>query len=71
MQVELINAQYVYTPTSNDWRLIIDNDHFEIQSNIQSGLLTYASGINLDNLAQLIIDAKTHAIANGINWAGN
>ena len=71
MKVELLNAQYAYTSTANDWRLIVGNDHFEICPNIEAGLLTYFSGHSLDSLAELINEAKAHAIANGINWAGS
>jgi hypothetical protein len=46
--------------------LQISNECFEILP--QVGGLVYQSGVNLDNLANLIVEAKAHAIANGITW---
>ena len=56
----------LYISGSGDWGLQISDEHFEILPQI--GVLVYQSGINLDNLANLIAEAKAHAIANGITW---
>jgi hypothetical protein len=60
---------FEYIALSGDWRLLIGNGQFEILP--QVGGWEYASGINLDNLAKLIVDAKAHATVNGINWSGS
>ena len=62
-------GRFVYIAQSGDWRLDIANDHFIILP--QVGVWEYQSGRNLDNLATLIVEAKAHAIANGINWQGS
>lgn len=56
----------LYLSDGGDWALQISNDNFEILP--QVGGLVYQSGTNLDNLAQLIIEAKEHAIQNEIIW---
>lgn len=56
----------LYLSDSGDWGLQISDESFEILP--QVGGLVYQSGINLDNLANLIVEAKAHAIANGITW---
>lgn len=60
----------IYTVSSQDWRLMIDDGRFEIEP-IATGRLEYSSGINLDNLAALIVAAKADAVARGISWDGN
>ena len=55
----------LYLSDGGDWGLQISNDNFEILPQGGGGLV-YQSGTNLDNLAQLIIDAKEHAIENEI-----
>lgn len=62
-------GSFEYVASSGDWRLLVGNGAFIILP--QVGGLEYASGINLDNLAALIVDAKAHATANGIDWSGN
>lgn len=69
MQVIPLPGSFIYVAGTGDWRLLVGNGTFEIQP--QVGAWEYGSGINLDNLATLIVDAKAHAIANGINWSGN
>ena len=69
MIVNQLNSQFEYISTAGDWHLIISNGTYEISP--QVGHLIYNSGVNLDNLAELIVSAKTHAIANGINWSNN
>ena len=69
MQIITYPGRFVYIATSNDWRLDVSENRFEILP--QVGRYEYQSGINLDNLAALIVAAKAHAIANGINWSGN
>lgn len=56
----------LYLSDSGDWALSVSNEQFEILP--QVGGLVYQSGVNLENLANLIIEAKTHAIQNGITW---
>ena len=62
-------GKVIYISPATDWRLVVSEGRFEIQP--QVGGYEYASGINLDNLAALIIAAKADAIARGINWEGN
>jgi hypothetical protein len=69
MQVLTENNQYVYVADTGDWRLLVGNGVFDIQP--QVGGYEYSSGINLDNLAALIVAAKAHATANDINWGNN
>jgi len=59
-----------YTISSQDWRIEIDNGRFKIVA-IATGGLEYSSGVNLDNLAALIVVAKADAVARGIAWDGN
>ena len=56
----------LYLSDSGDWGLRVTNELKEILP--QVGGLIYESGVNLDNLAALIIEAKAHAIQNGITW---
>jgi hypothetical protein len=56
----------LYLSDGGDWALRVSNENFEILP--QTGGLIYQSGVNLDNLANLIIEAKAHAIQNGITW---
>jgi len=69
MEVIISPGVFTYVASTGDWRLVVAEGRFEIQP--QVGGLEYASGINLDNLASLIVAAKEHAQANGINWSGN
>jgi hypothetical protein len=62
-------GSFEYVAASGDWRLVIGGGAFNILP--QVGGWDYGSGVNLDNLAQLIVDAKAHAVANGINWSNN
>lgn len=68
MQIIPGSGSYVYAADSGDWRLAVGDGVFKILP--QVGGLAYASGLNLDNLAALIVEAKAHAIAHGINWSG-
>jgi hypothetical protein len=68
MQIIPGPGSFTYVADSGDWRLRVGDGAFEIQP--QVGGLEYASGINLDNLASLIVSAKAHAVANGIDWGG-
>jgi hypothetical protein len=69
MQITALPGSFVYIADTGDWRIVVGNGAFDIQP--QVGGLEYASGTNLDNLAALIVAAKAHATANGINWSGN
>jgi hypothetical protein len=69
MQIITYPGSFVYIAETGDWRLRVANGSFCILP--QVGDLEYGSGNNLDNLATLIVAAKAHAVANGINWAGN
>ena len=62
-------GSFEYVASSGDWRLLVGLGRFDILP--QVGGWEYGSGINLDNLADLIVAAKGHAEANGINWSGN
>lgn len=62
-------GSFEYVASSGDWRLFVGNGAFIIMP--QVGAWEYGSGVNLDNLAALIVDAKAHATANGINWSNN
>lgn len=62
-------GSFEYVASTGDWRLLVGNGRFDILP--QVGGYEYASGVNLDNLAKLIVDAKAHAVSNGINWSGN
>lgn len=62
-------GKVTYISPATDWRLEVSEGSFEIQP--QVGQWAYASGVNLDNLAALIVAAKADAIARGINWEGN
>lgn len=68
MQVITAIGQVTYIASTGDWRIVVGNGTFEIQP--QVGGLEYSSGINLDNLAALIVEAKADAVARGINWSG-
>lgn len=68
MQVITAIGQVTYVASTGDWRLVVGNGTFEIQP--QVGGLEYSSGINLDNLAALIVEAKADALERGINWSG-
>jgi hypothetical protein len=56
----------LYLSDGGDWGLRASNESFEILP--QAGGLVYQSGVNIDNLSQLIVEAKAHAIENGITW---
>jgi hypothetical protein len=56
----------LYISDAGDWGLRVTDEQKEILP--QVGGLVYQSGTNLDNLAQLITEAKAHAIQNGITW---
>jgi hypothetical protein len=64
-----LSGAFVYVASSGDWRIVVGGGAFDIQP--QVGGFEYSSGVNLDNLAALIVSAKAHATANGINWSGN
>lgn len=68
MQIISYPGAFLYIAETGDWRLYVASGVFRMEP--QVGELEYASGINLDNLAALIVSAKAHAIANGIDWAG-
>jgi hypothetical protein len=57
-----------YASDTSDWRLTLEPGVFRIEP--QVGAWEYASGTNLDHLAALIVSAKAHATANGVNWDG-
>ena len=61
-------GSFTYVASSGDWRMFVGNGVFQIQP--QVGGWDYSSGVNLDHLATLIVAAKEHAVANGINWSG-
>ncbi|CAB4166707.1 hypothetical protein UFOVP835_52 [uncultured Caudovirales phage] len=69
MQIISYPGRFVYIAATGDWRLDVSNDQFLILP--QVGVWEYSSGRNLDNLAELIIEAKAHALTQGITWDGN
>jgi hypothetical protein len=69
MTVLSFPGRYVYISAAGDWRLEISDGRFNILP--QVGAWDYSSGTNLDSLAALIVEAKVHAVANGINWENN
>jgi hypothetical protein len=69
MQIIPRPGAFTYIADTGDWRIVVANGAFDIQP--QVGGYEYSSGTNLDNLAALIVAAKAHATANGINWSGN
>jgi hypothetical protein len=66
MRVIQKTESILYLSDSGDWGLQVSNESFEILP--QTGGLVYQSGVNIDNLSQLIVEAKAHAIENGITW---
>jgi hypothetical protein len=69
MQVIPGAGSYTYIAETGDWRLLVGGGTFAILP--QVGGWEYSSGVNLDNLAALIVSAKAHAVANGIDWSGS
>jgi hypothetical protein len=69
MQVIPGPGSYTYIASTGDWRLLVGGGAFAILP--QVGGWEYSSGVNLDNLAALIVSAKAHATANGIDWSGS
>jgi hypothetical protein len=69
MQVIALPGTFIYIAATGDWRLVVGDGFFEIQP--QVGNLEYSSGVNLDNLAALIVAAKAHALEHDVNWGGN
>jgi hypothetical protein len=69
MQIVSYPGAFLYIAETGDWRLYVATGVFRVDP--QVGAWEYGSGVNLDNLAGLIVQAKAHAIANGINWSGN
>jgi hypothetical protein len=56
------------------WRVsVVEQDgglRFAVES-INTGSFAFDSGTNLDQLAALIVAAKSDALSRGINWGGN
>ena len=69
MQVIAQSGRFIYVAPGDDWRLEVGEGRFVIVPNV--GGWEYSSGVNLDNLAALIVAAKAHAVASGIDWSGN
>ena len=69
MQIISTVDRVTYVASTGDWRLVVSDHHFEILP--QVGGWEYRTGVNLDNLAALIVNAKADALARGINWSGN
>ena len=67
MKVISKTESILYLSDGGDWALRVSNDEFEILPQSGNGLV-YQSGVNLDNLAQLIVEAKKHAKQNEIIW---
>jgi hypothetical protein len=69
MQIIVTPGKITYIASTGDWRLVIGEGAFAIQP--QVGEWEYLSGVNLDNLATLIVDAKADAVERGIEWSSN
>lgn len=69
MLIDARPGRTIYTAASGDWRLDVAEGKFVILP-IATGTLEYQSGVNLDNLAGLIVAAKADAVARGIAWEG-
>ena len=69
MQIVQSPGSFLCIADSGDWRISVGAGRFDVLP--QVGGWEYSSGVNLDNLASLIVDAKAHAVANGISWSGN
>jgi hypothetical protein len=69
MDVVARPGSFEYVAASGDWRLFVGDGAFTLLP--QVGGWEYSSGVNLDNLAALIVSATAHAIANGIDWSGS
>jgi hypothetical protein len=69
MQIISYPGRFVYIAVTGDWRLDVSNGQFIILPQVGNSL-EYSSGRNLDNLAALIIEAKAHALTQGIIWEG-
>ena len=74
VHITTLGSAVRYTSPGGDWRLDVEPVGLGVRLELQpiaTGGLTYASGINLDNLAVLIDAARADATARGINWSGN
>ena len=67
MQIITSLGKITYIASTGDWRIVVADGTFEILP--QVGMWEYSSGTNLDNLAALIVEAKTDAVARGVNWS--
>lgn len=72
MNITIVSQGYRYD--GGGWRIEVVAEQagtrYEITTT-PTGSLTFSSGINLDELAELIVAAKAHTTANGINWAND
>jgi hypothetical protein len=69
MQIISYPGAFLYIAETGDWQIYVASGVFRMEP--KAALWEYASGINLDNLAALIVAAKAHAVANGIDWVNN
>lgn len=72
MIVEIVDGELRYKADTGDWRITLrpfDGPQEFVIEPIMTGELIYASGVNLDHLAQLLVDAKTDALQRGLDWA--
>ena len=57
----------------NGWRIDVLDSGDEVTIEIVStgtGTFTFSSGVNVDDLAALIVAARADAVDRGINWEG-
>jgi hypothetical protein len=72
MQFSQINQGYKYE--NNGWVIEITDGREGLFFQIKCTLINdyvFNSGINLDELSDLIIFSKNHATSNGLNWSNN
>lgn len=71
MKIEIVDGELRYKNDNNNWQVTlrsIDNlQEFEVFP-IGTGSLICTSGVMLDNLAELITEAKADALSRGLNW---
>ena len=69
MIVTQTDTKFEYIAETGDWRIRVGDGLFQILP--QVGGYEYESGTNLENLANLILFAKQHALENNVNWENN
>lgn len=71
MTIAVVDGELRYKADTADWQVTLrpyDQPQEFVIEPIMTGEFTYASGVNLDNLAQLLVDAKADALQRGLDW---